>query len=126
MNLRSVRVTGEEATGIEIISATQEIDVDRDITVKCGSKGATGIDIITVGREINNEVETGDGVTVSSAGGDAVGIHTAARSDGHIDLEVEGDTRVSSDSGESTGIAAYADRDSSVTIAIEGDLSTRG
>lgn len=67
-----------------------------------------------------------DGVTVSAAGGDAAGIYTEAKSDGHIDLEVEGDTRVSSDSGESTGIAAYADRDSSVTIAIEGDLSTRG
>ena len=71
-------------------------------------------------------METGDGVTVSAAGGDAAGIHTEAKSNGNIDLEVEGDTKVSSDSGVSTGIEAHADSESGVAIVIEGDLSTKG
>ena len=126
LNLSSVRVTGEKATGIEILSATQEIDVDRDVTVKGGKEGAAGIDITAAGRTITDEVEIGDGMTVSAAGGDAVGIHAAASAGGQIDLQVEGDTGVSSDSGISTGIAASADSSSGVAIVIEGDLITKG
>ena len=126
LNLSSVRVTDEKATGIAILSATQEIDVDRDITVKGGTEGAAGIDITAAGRTITDEVEIGDGMTVSAAGGDAVGIHAAASAGGQIDLQVEGDTGVSSDSGASTGIAASADSTSGVAIVIEGDLITKG
>ena len=126
LNLSSVRVTDEKATGIAILSATQEIDVDRDVTVKGGTEGAAGIDITAAGRTITDEVEIGDGMTVSAAGGDAVGIHAAASAGGQIDLQVEGDTGVSSDSGTSTGIAASADSTSGVAIVIEGDLSTKG
>ncbi len=126
LNLRSVRVTDEKATGIAILSATQEIDVDRDITVKGGTGGAAGIDITAAGRAVTDEVEIGDGMTVSAAGGDAAGIQTAASAGGQIDLLIQGDTGVSSDSGISTGIAASADSTSGVAIVIEGDLSTKG
>ena len=126
LNLRSVRVTDEKATGIAILSATQEIDVDRDITVKGGTGGAAGIDITAAGRTITDEVEIGDGMTVSAAGGNAAGIQTAASAGGQIDLLIQGDTGVSSDSGISTGIAASADSTSGVAIVIEGDLSTKG
>ena len=126
LNLSSVRVTDEKATGIAILSATQEIDVDRDITVKGGTGGAAGIDIKADGRAVTDEVEIGDGMTVSAAGGDAAGIQTAASAGGQIDLLIQGDTGVSSDSGTSTGIAASADSTSGVAIVIEGDLSTKG
>ena len=126
LNLSSVRVTDEKATGIAILSATQEIDVDRDVTVKGGTEGAAGIDITAAGRTITDEVEIGDGMTVSAAGGNAAGIHAAASAGGQIDLQVEGDTGVSSDSGTSTGLAASADSSSGVAIVIEGDLSTKG
>ena len=126
LNLSSVRVTDEKATGIAILSATQEIDVDRDVTVKGGTGGATGIDIKADGRAVTDEVEIGDGMTVSAAGGDAAGIQTAASAGGQIDLLIQGDTGVSSDSGASTGIAASADSTSGVAIVIEGDLITKG
>ena len=126
LNLSSVRVTGEKATGIEILSATQEIDVDRDVTVKGGKEGAAGIDITAAGRAVTDEVEIGDGMTVSAAGGNAAGIQTAASAGGQIDLLIQGDTGVSSDSGTSTGIAASADSTSGVAIVIEGDLITKG
>ena len=126
LNLSSVRVTGEKATGIEILSATQEIDVDRDVTVKGGTGGAAGIDITAAGRTVTDEVEIGDGMTVSAAGGNAAGIQTAASAGGQIDLLIQGDTGVSSDSGTSTGIAAFADSSSGVAIVIEGDLITKG
>ncbi len=126
LNLSSVRVTGEKATGIEILSATQEIDVDRDVTVKGGTGGAAGIDIKADGRAVTDEVEIGDGMTVSAAGGNAAGIQTEAFAGGQIDLLIQGDTGVSSDSGISTGIAASADSTSGVAIVIEGDLSTKG
>ena len=126
LNLSSVRVTDEKATGIAILSATQEIDVDRDVTVKGGTGGATGIDIKADGRTVTDEVEIGDGMTVSAAGGNAAGIQTAASAGGQIDLLIQGDTGVSSDSGASTGIAASADSTSGVAIVIEGDLSTKG
>ena len=126
LNLSSVRVTGEKATGIAILSATQEIDVDRDVTVKGGTGGAAGIDIKADGRAVTDEVEIGDGMTVSAAGGDAAGIQTEASAGGQIDLLIQGDTGVSSDSGTSTGIAASADSTSGVAIVIEGDLSTKG
>ncbi len=126
LNLSSVRVTGEKATGIEILSATQEIDVDRDVTVKGGTGGAAGIDITAAGRAVTDEVEIGDGMTVSAAGGNAAGIQTAASAGGQIDLLIQGDTGVSSDSGTSTGIAASADSTSGVAIVIEGDLITKG
>ena len=126
LNLSSVRVTDEKATGIAILSATQEIDVDRDVTVKGGTGGAAGIDITAAGRTVTDEVEIGDGMTVSAAGGNAAGVQTAASSGGQIDLLIQGDTGVSSDSGISTGIAASADSTSGVAIVIEGDLSTKG
>ena len=126
LNLSSVRVTGEKATGIAILSATQEIDVDRDVTVKGGTGGAAGIDIKADGRAVTDEVEIGDGMTVSAAGGNAAGIQTEAFAGGQIDLLIQGDTGVSSDSGTSTGIAASADSSSGVAIVIEGDLSTKG
>ena len=126
LNLSSVRVTGEKATGIAILSATQEIDVDRDVTVKGGTGGAAGIDIKADGRAVTDEVEIGDGMTVSAAGGNAAGIQTAASAGGQIDLLIQGDTGVSSDSGTSTGIAASADSTSGVAIVIEGDLITKG
>ena len=91
LNLSSVRVTGEKATGIEILSATQEIDVDRDVTVKGGKEGAAGIDITAAGRAVTDEVEIGDGMTVSAAGGNAAGIQTAASAGGQIDLLIQGD-----------------------------------
>ena len=126
LNLSSVRVTDEKATGIAILSATQEIDVDRDISVKGGTGGAAGIDIKADGRAVTDEVEIGDGMTVSAAGGNAAGIQTEASAGGQIDLLIQGDTGVSSDSGTSTGIAASADSTSGVAIVIEGDLSTKG
>ena len=126
LNLSSVRVTDEKATGIAILSATQEIDVDRDVTVKGGTGGAAGIDIKADGRAVTDEVEIGDGMTVSAAGGNAAGIQTEAFAGGQIDLLIQGDTGVSSDSGTSTGIAASADSSSGVAIVIEGDLSTKG
>ena len=126
LNLSSVRVTGEKATGIAILSATQEIDVDRDVTVKGGTGGAAGIDIKADGRAVTDEVEIGDGMTVVAAGGNAAGIQTEAFAGGQIDLLIQGDTGVSSDSGTSTGIAASADSSSGVAIVIEGDLSTKG
>ena len=126
LNLSSVRVTDEKATGIAILSATQEIDVDRDVTVKGGTGGAAGIDIKADGRTVTDEVEIGDGMTVSAAGGNAAGIQTEASAGGQIDLLIQGDTGVSSDSGTSTGIAASADSTSGVAIVIEGDLSTKG
>ena len=126
LNLSSVRVTDEKATGIAILSATQEIDVDRDVTVKGGTGGAAGIDITAAGRAVTDEVEIGDGMTVSAAGGNAAGIQTAASAGGQIDLLIQGDTGVSSDSGISTGIAASADSTSGVAIVIEGDLITKG
>ena len=126
LNLSSVRVTDEKATGIAILSATQEIDVDRDVTVKGGTGGAAGIDIKADGRTVTDEVEIGEGMTVSAAGGNAAGIQTEASAGGQIDLLIQGDTGVSSDSGTSTGIAASADSTSGVAIVIEGDLSTKG
>ena len=122
LDLRSVRVTGEEAIGVET-SANCEVDVDRDVTVK-GVERAAGVVIKAVGRTVDAEVETGDGVTVSASEGNAVGVQAAASGSGKVILEVEGDTKASSDSGFSTGIAASADSGSSVTIAVEGDLST--
>ena len=97
-----------------------------EVDVAVNTPEAPAAEGSVAGRTVTDEVEIGDGMTVSAAGGNAAGIQTAASAGGQIDLLIQGDTGVSSDSGASTGIAASADSTSGVAIVIEGDLSTKG
>lgn len=107
-------------------TVTEEKKPELEVDVAVNTPEAPAAERSAAGRTVTDEVEIGDGMTVSAAGGDAAGIQTAASAGGQIDLLIQGDTGVSSDSGTSTGIAASADSTSGVAIVIEGNLSTKG
>ena len=125
LNLNSIKVEGNPAFGIEI-TASSDVDVDEAITVSGGDQGATGIKAVADVRTVKTEVETGNGMRVSSTGS-SIGIEATASGGGSLTLEFEGSVTVSSSAlGSSTGIHASTGADSSTTVQVEKSVETDG
>ena len=70
------------------------------------------------------EVETGEGMRVSSSGS-SVGIQASASGGNSLAVEFEGNVRASaSGSGSSAGVQMSASKDSSVSVTVEGDVTS--
>ena len=125
MNLNSITVEklSEQAIGIDI-TASQDVDVDDAIKVTGGDSGAVGVRADASGQNVNMEVETGDGMSVSSSG-HSVGIQASASGGNSVTLEFEGNVEAaSSGSGGSSGVEMSAESGSSVSVTVTGDVTS--
>jgi hypothetical protein len=124
LDLNSVKVEDNPALGIEI-TASCDIDVDDEVSVSGGDQGATGIQISADGKTVKGEVETGDGMTVTSEN-NSIGIQASASNGGSLDHEFEGSMDISSDSHNSKGISALAENESTAAIQVTGNVQSDG
>ena len=125
LNLNSITVedTSKQAIGIDI-TASQDVDVDDAIKVTGGDSGAVGVWADASGQSVNMEVETGDGMSVSSSG-HSVGIQASASGGNSVTLEFEGNVEAaSSGSGGSSGVEMSAGSGSSVSVTVTGDVTS--
>lgn len=125
LNLNSITVedTSKQAIGIDI-TASQDVDVDDAIKVTGGDSGAVGVRADASGQNVNMEVETGDGMSVSSSG-HSVGIQASASGGNSVTLEFEGNVEAaSSGSGGSSGVEMSAGAGSSVSVTVTGDVTS--
>ena len=125
MNLNSITVEklSDQAIGIDI-TASQDVDVDDAIKVTGGDSGAVGVRADASGQSVNMEVETGDGMSVSSSG-HSVGIQASASGGNSVTLEFEGNVEAaSSGSGGSSGVEMSAESGSSVSVTVTGDVTS--
>ncbi|MBR3585562.1 MAG: hypothetical protein IKO00_06060 [Oscillospiraceae bacterium] len=125
LNLNSITVEklSEQAIGIDI-TASQDVDVDDAIKVTGGDSGAVGVRANASGQSVNMEVETGDGMSVSSSG-HSVGIQASASGGNSVTLEFEGNVEAaSSGSGGSSGVEMSAESGSSVSVTVTGDVTS--
>ena len=111
----TVKETDKTAVGVEV-TASQDVDVDKAISVTGGDQGAVGVRASSSGQNIKMEVETGSGMTVTSSGS-TVGIETSATGGGNVEVKFEGNV----DSG-GTGAVMEASDGGSTTLIVEGDL----
>ena len=124
LNIGSIRVEGDAALGVQL-QAAQDVDVDKDITVSGGAGGAVGVEAAADGRALKAEVETGDGMTVTSAGS-SVGLDASASAGGSLDLKFDGSMKVASDSGQSVGVDVSTDAGSKAAVLVAGSVESDG
>ena len=123
VNSITVNVTDKQAVGIDA-TASRDVDVDDAISVTGGDSGAAGVIADASGQSIRMEVETGEGMRVSSSGS-SVGIQASASGGNSLAVEFEGNVRASaSGSGSSAGVQMSASKDSSVSVTVEGDVTS--